>query len=425
MALRIGIDIGTSGIRIAALNQQDRLVCMSRRPHEPGASIDAMAWYRGVIACLELHLQELLSLGYDPQTIQALAIDGTSGSLVLVDENINPVTPALLYNTGDFQEEAEIIARFAPSEHITRGANSALARALRLVSLDTEKKAVHLTHQADFIAARLMRKAGYSDFNNCLKTGFEPSTNSWPEWLEEIGINPCLLPKVVPAGTQLGRLDADIAKHLGLSPHTQVYAGTTDSVAAFLAAAPFEQGVAVTSLGTTLAIKMLCPKRVDVPQLGIYSHRLGEHWLVGCALKCGAGLLQKCFSLEELEALSQDIDASQASDLDAYLQSKGQDFSLETPFWLLEEKQKLHSDLQDDGLCLQYLLESIARVEQYYYDKITNYAGCRLETLFTAGGGAKNPVWTKMRERILGIAISTSQHTEAAIGAARLIQTQA
>lgn len=43
----------------------------------------------------------------------------------------------------------------------------------------------------------------------------------------------------------------------GLPSSCQVVAGTTDSIAAFIAANTTEPGHAVTSLGSTLAVKML------------------------------------------------------------------------------------------------------------------------------------------------------------------------
>ena len=54
-----------------------------------------------------------------------------------------------------------------------------------------------------------------------------------------------------------------------------------DSIAAFLAADVSEPGAAVTSLGSTLAVKLLSETRVDDADYGIYSHRLGDLWLVG------------------------------------------------------------------------------------------------------------------------------------------------
>jgi hypothetical protein len=54
----------------------------------------------------------------------------------------------------------------------------------------------------------------------------------------------------------------------------RMVAGTTDSIAAFLAAGVSTPGQAVTSLGSTLAVKLLSRVRVDDSSRGVYSHRL-------------------------------------------------------------------------------------------------------------------------------------------------------
>lgn len=58
-------------------------------------------------------------------------------------------------------------------------------------------------------------------------------------------------------------------------------AGPADSNAAFLAAGVDSVGEAVSSLGSTFAVKLLSNTRVDNAAYGIYSHRLGDAWLVG------------------------------------------------------------------------------------------------------------------------------------------------
>ena len=58
-------------------------------------------------------------------------------------------------------------------------------------------------------------------------------------------------------------------------------AWSADSVAAFVAAGVQRPGEAVTSLGSTLAVKLLSGARVDDAATGVYSHRLGDTWLVG------------------------------------------------------------------------------------------------------------------------------------------------
>jgi sugar (pentulose or hexulose) kinase len=43
-----------------------------------------------------------------------------------------------------------------------------------------------------------------------------------------------------------------------------------------------------------------------------------------------------------------------------------------------------------------------------------------VDQVFTAGGGAKNEKWTKIRERMLGLPVSRADQTEAAYGTALL-----
>lgn len=44
----------------------------------------------------------------------------------------------------------------------------------------------------------------------------------------------------------------------------------------------------------------------------------------------------------------------------------------------------------------------------------------QVDQVFTAGGGARNETWRKIRERVLGLPVSRAVHTEAAYGAALL-----
>lgn len=74
----------------------------------------------------------------------------------------------------------------------------------------------------------------------------------------------------------------------------------------------------VTSLGSTLAVKLLSTSRVDDSRYGIYSHRLGDKWLVGGASNTGGAVLRQLFSNEQLQELSAQIDPSKPSPLDYY-----------------------------------------------------------------------------------------------------------
>ncbi|WP_224814316.1 FGGY-family carbohydrate kinase [Hasllibacter sp. MH4015] len=418
--LSLGLDLGTSGIRSAVIDASGAVLSMARGEYGPTDPdrIDATAWWRGVEACLTAQMVALRREGFDPADISRIGVDGTSGSMVVTDADLRPVTRALMYNSGGFLPEAERVAALAPDPHITRGPNSALTRALRLLAEDRGGNAAHLLHQADYITAKLSGQGGYSDHNNALKTGFDPATGAWPDWFGALGLPMEVLPKVLPAGAPVAPLAPNIAARFGLSPQATVHVGTTDSIAAFLAAAPMQIGAAVTSLGTTLAVKILSPQRIDAPDIGLYAHRLGDGWLVGGASNSGGGVLRQFFNDEEIAALSGQIDPARPSELDYYpLPAPGERFPINDPHLA----PRLEPRPENDAAFLHGLLEGIARIEARCYGEMTARGAGVPEPLFTAGGGAQNPVWTAIRARVLGRDIFQAEHTEAAIGTARLI----
>lgn len=416
--LSLGIDIGTSGVRTAVL-EGDTVVSSASADHFAQADdLDATLWWNAVAICLHDQMAALDALKIARTDILRIAVDGTSGSMVLTDADLKPVSPALMYNTKGFDAEAAKIAVYAGDDHITSGSNSALARAMRLVN-SAMGKPRHLLHQADFIAAKLMGQGGHSDFNNALKTGFDPETERWPLWIGEV-IDPSLLPSVHCPGDPVQVIGHSIAQAFGLSPKAMVHAGTTDSIAAFLACSPIIEGNAVTSLGSTLAIKLLSKTRIDDPKIGLYSHRLGDLWLVGGASNTGGAVLKCFFTSEQIVALSARIDPSQPSGLSYYpLLQPGERFPINDP----NLAPRMTPRPSDDAEFLYGLLEGIAMIEARCYAEIKARGGDMPNVIFTAGGGSQNEIWAQIRSRQLSARLEVAQSTEAAIGAARLAST--
>lgn len=85
-----------------------------------------------------------------------------------------------------------------------------------------------------------------------------------------------LPPNVVAPGTPIATITPSASATTKLPSKSVVCAGTTDSIAAFIAAGVDQVGQSVTSLGSTLAVKLLSDTRVDNAAYGVYSHRLGE-----------------------------------------------------------------------------------------------------------------------------------------------------
>lgn len=403
-------------MRTAVLDGAGALVSMAKVAHVPQSAdhIDACLWWDAVTACLHKQRALLEGMGRSMADIGRIAVDGTSGSMVLVDKDLTPVSAALMYNSAGFAAEAEKIAQHAPDVHITRGANSALGRAMRLVdtAFGTPQ---HLMHQADYITAKLRGVGGVSDHNNALKTGYDP-IEGWPDWVHHLTL-PTLLPQVVPVGTPLGALHRDIALDFGLPSKAQICAGTTDSVAAFIAASGGAKGVGVTSLGTTLAVKILSDTRVDDPTIGLYAHRLWGRWVLGGASNAGGGVLLQHFTAQDIERLSLQINPAQKTGLHYVpLPGPGERFPVNDP----DLQPCLTPRPADDAQFLQAMFEGMARIESRAYAAIADRGGPKPTQIFTAGGGAKNAVWQAIREGFTGVPISPAGYGEAAIGTARI-----
>jgi D-ribulokinase len=179
-------------------------------------------------------------------------------------------------------------------------------------------------------------------------------------------------------------------------------------------------GLAVTSLGSTLVIKLLSQMRVEDVSSGIYSHRFGDLWLVGGASNTGGAVLRQFFTDRELAELSQSIDPNLPSDLDYYpLLSPGERFPINDPN--LAPRLSPRPDRSVDFL--HGLLEGIARIEAQGYQRLNLLGATPLAAVYTAGGGAKNQVWTQIRQRCLQVPVLVSPQQEAAYGAALLAQT--
>ena len=422
MKLYLGIDLGTSGVRTSVIDSDGKLLSDAAVGVEAPILVDdrpcqdANLWWAAVEQCLVAQRIDLKKNGHSLDNVDALSVDGTSGTLLLTDGDLNPLTRGYMYNSGGFDRAAETVARFAPDESLARGSGSGLARLLFLQE-QAGSDAAFALHQADWIAAKLMRHGGLSDETNVLKMGYDVQKRCWPDWFVSCGVNTDSLPEVKPVGDSFGVIDDAIAAHFGFAKHTRVVAGATDSNAAFLASGATEIGDAVTSLGTTLAIKLLSDKPVSDPSRGIYSHRIGDKWLPGGASNSGGGVLLDHFTTDQIRDLSQSVDPSAPTGLDYYpLSRPGERFPISDPKF----PGRLAPRPESDAVFFQAILEGISEIERTGYEALADLGAPKLNRVFTAGGGAKNASWTQIRQQKLGVAVVDSQSGEASVGAARI-----
>ncbi|MES9981573.1 MAG: FGGY-family carbohydrate kinase, partial [Candidatus Thiodiazotropha sp. 6PLUC5] len=216
---------------------------------------------------------------------------------------------------------------------------------------------------------------------------------------------------------KVGKLSKHVADVTGLMPGIPIVTGTTDSNAACLASGATAIGDAVTSLGSTLVLKILSDHPVFDSQYGIYSHRLGDRWLVGGASNSGGAVLRHHFNDQEMARLSPELKPDQSTGLDYYpLNSPGERFPVNDPDLPPKLVPKPNSDL----LFFQGLLEGIANIEQQGYQRLASLGTPTPKQVFSIGGGAINESWRIMRQQRLKVPVIRSEQQEAAYGVALL-----
>ncbi|PMB24926.1 carbohydrate kinase [Fischerella thermalis CCMEE 5319] len=411
MGFYLGIDFGTSGARGMVIDEVGIMQQRVTYPFEMSPRVDlANIWQMALFSLLEQISGELR------REIRAIAINGTSSTVLLCDAVGNPVDAPLLYNDGRGAVVMDRLKSAAPPNHTVLSTTSSLAKLLWMSQQAFFTQAKYFLHQADWLAFLLHGQLGISDYHNALKLGYDVETLQYPQWLKQLQLS-IHLPKVVTPGSAIAELRPEIAAKYNFPKDCLVCAGTTDSIAAFLASGAESPGEAVTSVGSTLVLKLLSRTRVEDVRYGIYSHRLGDLWLTGGASNTGGAVLRQFFTNTELESLSQEIDASQASALDYYpLLKPGERFPINDP----NLQPRLEPRPDNPVEFLHGLLESIARIETRGYELLQELGADKLTRVYTAGGGAANDTWTTIRGRYLQVPVMRSMNTEAAYGTALL-----
>lgn len=401
-----GLDFGTSGARLCLIDRRERCLFEAATDYADARAQDCADWERALFDLLGAIPGELRG------ALDALSLCATSGSVLWAGRDLRPRGPVLMY----FQPRHVDL----PGDHA--GPLDGLARlAWAWERLDEAARHGALAlHQADWLFARLRRgglaRGALTDWHNALKSGADPALCAWGEVASRQAFA-SRLPRIVAPGSGQGRVDPALADRLGLRRELRLVAGTTDANAAFLASGAELPGQALTSLGSTLALKLLSRRRIDAPRYGVYSHRFGSLWLVSGASQAGGAALRKLFGDARLRELSADIDPEQDSPLDLYpLPGVGERFPLSDPAMA----PRLEPRPVDDARYLHGLLQGLARIEAAGYARFAQLGAPEVWEVLSCGGGASNPAWTRLRERALGRPVRRARQNEAAFGAARL-----
>ncbi|WHX22346.1 FGGY family carbohydrate kinase [Streptomyces malaysiensis subsp. malaysiensis] len=426
-AVHLGLDLGTQSVRAVAVDGTGTLLAAASRPltsHRDGVrhEQDPERWWSAAgDAC-----REALS-GIDDRRVRDMAVDATSGTVLLADPSGTPLTPALMYDDGRAADHADRVntvgaAVWEKLGYRTMQPSWALPKFLWLLQHTDVPPGARLLHQADLITWRLTGRQTASDASHALKTGYDLLADRWPaEELAALGVPDGLLPEVVHPGTVIGAVCARAAAVTGIPVGTPVVAGMTDGCAAQIGAGALSPGAWNSVLGTTLVLKGAALRPVRDPAGVVYCHRgPGGSWLPGGASSSGAGVLTRRFPGADLDALTERA-AATGSTAVVYplVGERGERF----PFRAPDARPFVLGEPTGAAEEFHACLLGVACVERLCLDHLDHIGAPVDGPLSLTGGGARNRYWSQLRADLLGRSVTLPAQGGSAVGMAVLAAT--
>jgi len=423
-AVYLGIDVGTQSIRVMAVTQDGIVLQASTQRltserngvrHEQ----DPDAWWSATV----IGLRDVMTRLETRTQILGIAVDATSGTILLMDGETRPLTRALMYDDGRAIPEAAEVNEAGESlwkqMSYRMQPSWALPKLLWLLRHSDVTTNAHLAHQNDFLNARLAGRLLATDSSHSLKTGYDIIREQWPEAVLDILRVPLsLLPKVVAPGTKIGEVGAIAAKQTGVSVGVPIFSGMTDGCAAQLASGATEPGSWNTVIGTTLVVKGVTRDLLYDPAGVVYSHRsIDGCWLPGGASSTGASAIASQFNNADLDRLNYAVLGRAPSPVVVYpLASKGERF----PFAAPDAVGFALGNAASTEERYASVLQGIAMMERLSFDLLKQLGAPMGGRLTLSGGAVKSESLNQIRANVLGRELSIPEITEGAFGMAVL-----
>ncbi len=300
MDLFIGLDLGTSAVKVGLFDEAGQLLCLVRRgyrpyaPHPGWAEQEPVEWWEATRAAL----REVLT-GADADQIAAVGLSGQTPGHVLIAADGRSLGRAIVWSDRRAVAEAAWLA-----EHVTpqqarawtgypfiTGATQPPARLLWLKKHrpDDWNRCTAIVQPKDFIALQLTGCIA-TDVNSgfCL---LHPETEHYhADYLALLGVEPEKMPPALSPTDAVGPVTPGAAALTGLPVGTPVVIGTIDAWCDIVGCGGVEPGCAVDVAGTSEVVALVTDRPVEGD--GVFSSPLvgGRHWIGGPMQMGGAAL---------------------------------------------------------------------------------------------------------------------------------------
>lgn len=434
----LGIDLGTSEVKLLLLDGQGRIVGTAgapvplSRPQPLWSEQNPADWWRATEAAVAALRA---AHGAEFARVRAIGLSGQMHGAVLLGADDDVLRPAILWNDGRSHAECEELTRLAPSLH-------AVAGNLAMPGFTAPKLLWVRRHEPRVFAATrsvLLPK----DYLRLLLTGekvTDPSDAAGTLWLDvarrdwsdellaACGLRRGHMPRVVEGSQPSGVLLPALARAWGLGADVIVAGGGGDNAASAVGVGAVAPGDGFISLGTSGVLFVVNDRFRPNPASAVHAfcHALPGLWHQMSVMLSAASSLKwfttlsgaagEASLIEEVAALD-DTQRDAAPLFLPYL--AGERTPHNNPFATGTLHGLRHETTR--GACGYAVLEGVAFGLADGLESLRS-TGTQVERLSLVGGGSRSPLWAQLIADALGVEIVVHSGAEAgaALGAARL-----
>lgn len=409
----VGIDIGTTSVKLTALSKDLEIVYEDQIPHElltPKANFseeDPNVWWQST---LELLRRAVHRLG---NGLVAIGVSGMVPALILVDENGEPLRNSIQQNDARAVKEIEFFKSVIDERKFFERTGNTINQQiifpkfewLRKNEPENVARAKYIMGSYNYVSYKLTGKA-VLEINWALESGMWDVKER--RWLEDVlriaNIPRNLMPEVYEPHEVVGSLRKDIAEQMGISHSVAVIAGSADHIASTLGVGAIRDGDLVLKIGGAADVMYVSDDLTVDERLFIDYHDVpGMYVLNGCMASSGSivrWFTDKvvCKDLKELNVLAKEspVGSNSLILLPYFLGEK-------TP--IFDPKAKgvwLGLSLSHNiGDMFRSILEAVAYGFMHHIEVITSL-GKRIGRVFLCNGGAKSELWRSIVADVTG-----------------------
>nr|AIF11768.1 xylulokinase [uncultured marine thaumarchaeote KM3_53_E03] len=303
----MGIDVGTSGVKVLLINTEGNIVSEATtqqnviQVNPTWTEQDPETWWQNTISSINKVLSDSSSLPY-PIDISCIGITGQMHSSVFLDNSGDSIRPAILWNDSRTTLQCKHIHDSVGMDFLYNEiGNLALEgfTAPKILWLqENEPHHYERVHRVimpkDYIRYRMTGELGTDHSDAAGTILYNVRTKKWSnKLLKALNIDPDILPQICDSTDICGSVSNLIASELGLKKGTPVVFGGADNAVGAVSSGVVTTGQTQSSLGTsgTLLTLISKPNVTKEMNLHLFTHCISDKWyLMGTILSAGNSL---------------------------------------------------------------------------------------------------------------------------------------